>query len=275
MILIHPTLDIPSQTLSITIPAYLSEPSSTHVIPISPPASSEYLTDLGIWGKSGFDGYSVGTPALLSALSHFMGREVLLVSKGAEKRESGEDGYIDQLKEEGVIDLEYVDGKQESSTIAWADQFPILVVNEASLAEIDERVRKDDRVDQKRWAVGEEALEMSRFRGNVVLTGAEAWTEDGWSGLMIGEKGSEEELYVAARCARCMVRLFPLLSRWTRLTKWTVAECGPRDGGARQGRPRHDPPSLSRRYLQHVPRKDLLRSTDPPPSISYVLSSPW
>lgn len=201
MILLHPTLDVANSTLTLHIPAYSNFPASTHSIPLVAPSSAEYLTDLKIWSSPPLDGYVVGSPALAEALSNFMGRPVLLVQKGVERREAGpEEGWIGSLP---GLELEYDD----VSPLSWADQFPILVVNEASLKEVERRTIADDRVDKARWREGGQGLEVERFRGNVVLSGAEEWVEDGWAELSFGEEGREDVLYVASRCARCMVSL--------------------------------------------------------------------
>lgn len=70
---------------------------------------------------------------------------------------------------------------------AFTDGYPLLVVTEESLANLNSRL--------------EEPVPMSRFRPNVVVTGAEAWSEDAWKGFSIGQM----EFDAVKPCARCVV----------------------------------------------------------------------
>ncbi len=70
---------------------------------------------------------------------------------------------------------------------AFADGYPVLVMLEESLADLNGRLP--------------EPVPMSRFRPNVVVTGADAWSEDNWRELRIGEM----TLDVVKPCARCTV----------------------------------------------------------------------
>lgn len=198
MVLIHPTLDLASQTLSVHIPAHQDFPASSHTIPLTPPTSASAESDFLIWGGT-HKGTAVGTPELLEALSNFMGKKVLLIQKGNTRREGGYDaGWVETLG----IELDY----DEGAAIKWNDAFPILLCSESSLAEIGNKVASDARVDKQRWNdEGIKNFEIERFRGNIVVKGAEAWSEDSWSEITIGE--GQGELVVAARCARCMVSL--------------------------------------------------------------------
>jgi uncharacterized protein YcbX len=71
--------------------------------------------------------------------------------------------------------------------VAFADGFPLLLINQASVDDLSLRV-------------GREML-MARFRPNLVIEGAEAYAEDGWSRLRIGEL----TFRVASPCARCIL----------------------------------------------------------------------
>ncbi|NQD35835.1 MOSC domain-containing protein [Permianibacter sp. IMCC34836] len=74
-----------------------------------------------------------------------------------------------------------------SDEVSFADGFPLLIANTASLADLNARIG--------------ESLTMARFRPNLVLSGAEAWTEDGWQRLRIGDI----EIDLVKPCARCQV----------------------------------------------------------------------
>ena len=88
--------------------------------------------------------------------------------------------------------------KDDGRTITFADCAPYLVVSEDSLADISRRLPLGERMD------------VTKFRPNIVLSGAEsAWEEDYWSGLSFGagggvEVGSCVELEVTANCGRCV-----------------------------------------------------------------------
>ena len=82
------------------------------------------------------------------------------------------------------VDPDYA---QRGDQVSFADGFPLLVANEASLADLSARVG--------------EPLSMARFRPNLVIRGAEAWAEDSWRRLRIGAV----ELDLVKPCARCQV----------------------------------------------------------------------
>ena len=71
--------------------------------------------------------------------------------------------------------------------VTFADGFPVLVTNDASLTDLNARLPAPIRMD--------------RFRTNVAVAGAEPWAEDGWARLQIGAvafAGTKD-------CARCAV----------------------------------------------------------------------
>ena len=71
--------------------------------------------------------------------------------------------------------------------VTLADGFPFLAAGEASLADLNARLA--------------EPLPMDRFRPNLVIGGTEAFEEDGWKGVRIGEL----EFRVVKPCSRCAV----------------------------------------------------------------------
>jgi uncharacterized protein YcbX len=74
-----------------------------------------------------------------------------------------------------------------------ADGYPVLLAGTGSL----------DAVNDWLTAEGEEPVPMTRFRPNLVVSGAPAWAEDDWAGrsMRIGEV----TFRAAGGCARCMV----------------------------------------------------------------------
>jgi uncharacterized protein YcbX len=75
------------------------------------------------------------------------------------------------------------------SQIGFADAYPLLVVTEGSLEELNRRL-------EERFT---SPVPMSRFRPNVVLTGCAPFAEDDWKALRIGET----TLDLAKPCGRC------------------------------------------------------------------------
>src|SRR5262245_56175257 len=76
--------------------------------------------------------------------------------------------------------------------VSFADGYPLLVIGENSLADLNERLAdKDVRA----------PLPMNRFRPNVVVSDSDAFAEDKWARIRIGEA----TFRVAKPCARCVI----------------------------------------------------------------------
>jgi hypothetical protein len=75
--------------------------------------------------------------------------------------------------------------------VSFADGYAYLVTNEASLADLNARIA----------AKGAARVPMNRFRPSIVVAGAEAYAEDRWRELRIGEA----VLRSAKPCGRCEV----------------------------------------------------------------------
>ena len=75
--------------------------------------------------------------------------------------------------------------------VSFADAFPFLVLGEASLADLNDRL----------VAQGDDAVPMDRFRPNLVVTGGPPFAEDGWKRIRIGQV----VLRAGGPCARCVV----------------------------------------------------------------------
>jgi len=76
-------------------------------------------------------------------------------------------------------------------TVSFADGYPLLVISEASLADLNDRLAGQ----------GEEPVPMDRFRPNLVVTGGPAYAEDTWQRFQIGAI----VLHAAGPCGRCTV----------------------------------------------------------------------
>ena len=77
--------------------------------------------------------------------------------------------------------------KDQVFTNSFSDGFPVLVTTLASLDDLNSRL--------------EIPVPMDRFRPNLVISGAEAWEEDRWAKIRIGDT----ELSLAKPCSRCVM----------------------------------------------------------------------
>jgi uncharacterized protein YcbX len=89
------------------------------------------------------------------------------------------------------VDPDYA---RPGETVSFADGFPLLVAATASLDALNSLIAQGEHP-------SEGPLPMNRFRPNLVVAGTEAWAEDGWSRLRVGEV----EFRVAKPCGRCVV----------------------------------------------------------------------
>ncbi|GAA6060119.1 hypothetical protein JCM10212_003527 [Sporobolomyces blumeae] len=211
MVLIHPVVNVEVGTLDITVPSSSPESStathsSTFSVPLAHP--STYLDDpdsdpsldhdFVVWASDPQDGYAVGSPELLRALSDFMGRDVLLIRKGLTDRP------VQQVP--GVV---HSDGLEP--VLGFADFYPLLVASSTSLAELTSRIPSVSNAKEfnpSRWSPSSISvhggLEISRFRPNIIVEGVERpFEEDGWKLIRIGQ--GDDEIEVCFRCARCML----------------------------------------------------------------------
>ncbi len=76
---------------------------------------------------------------------------------------------------------------KRGETVGFADAFPLLLISQASLDDLNARL--------------ENPVPMNRFRPNIVVQGCEAFAEDSWSGLH-SESGV---LSVVEPCSRCVM----------------------------------------------------------------------
>lgn len=77
---------------------------------------------------------------------------------------------------------------------AWTsltDGYPALLVSEASLADLNQRLQER----------GQPAVEMRRFRPNIVVSGVPAYAEDDWQRVLLGDIPFD----VVKPCARCVM----------------------------------------------------------------------
>lgn len=75
---------------------------------------------------------------------------------------------------------------QPDIPLGFADGFPLLLIGQGSLGELNRRIGRD--------------LAMARFRPNLVVAGAEPFAEDGWKKIRIGEV----VINIIKPCERCV-----------------------------------------------------------------------
>ncbi|WP_304526068.1 MOSC domain-containing protein [Halomonas sp. I5-271120] len=77
--------------------------------------------------------------------------------------------------------------------VGFADGYPLLLIGEGSLADLNARLAHSQGTSEGKPHI------MAQFRPNLVVAGSDAFAEDGWQRLRIGEV----ELGVAEPCSRC------------------------------------------------------------------------
>ncbi len=80
---------------------------------------------------------------------------------------------------------------KKGKPVSFADGFPVLIANEASLTALNDEITSEDH----------ESVDMARFRANIVIDGDMAWDEDSWKVVKIGNI-----IFDAVKpCTRCIV----------------------------------------------------------------------
>lgn len=138
------------------------------------PANPPPLRTVSVWKSEGLLAEDCG-PDAARFLSSFLGVTCHLVRIGEKFRRP-------------VLDPRRA---TPADVVHFGDAYPFLVVSEASLADLN------DRIVQR----GEDPVPMDRFRPNLVIAGSGAFAEDAWPRVRIGEI-----LFRAGGpCARCIV----------------------------------------------------------------------
>ncbi|MDX2699787.1 MOSC domain-containing protein [Streptomyces ipomoeae] len=99
--------------------------------------------------------------------------------------------HLDDPATRRPIDPEYA---RPGETVSFADGYPLLITTLASLDALNTLVAQGDHPE-------EGPLPMNRFRPNLVVEGTDAWEEDGWRRVAVGEV----TFRVAKMCGRCVV----------------------------------------------------------------------
>lgn len=103
-------------------------------------------------------------------VSEFIGKPTRLVHVPAERARYTQAGY-----------------GQDDDRVAFADGFPLLLIGQSSLDDLSGKVGR--------------AMEMQRFRPNLVIEESAAFAEDDWKRIRIGD----QEFRVVKACSRCIL----------------------------------------------------------------------
>lgn len=145
----------------------LSSPGYTP-LDVALPASDDELRGVTIWRDT------LRVPdagdAAAAWVSDFIGKPTRLVHIPLERARTTQAGY----------------GKDDDQ-VAFADGYPLLVIGQASLDDLSQRIGRP--------------MDMLRFRPNLVIEGSEAFAEDGWKRLRIGDV----EFRAVKPCSRCIL----------------------------------------------------------------------
>jgi uncharacterized protein YcbX len=136
------------------------------------PAGDAELLKVTVWRSVVLA--SAAGPAADAWFSGYLGRPVQLV-------------YLDDPTRRAV-DPEF---GRDGDVVSFADGYPLLLTSTGSLEELGRWLADD----------GDAPVPMTRFRPNVVVTGAAPWAEDNWRRIRIGDVNFR----VAKPCGRCVV----------------------------------------------------------------------
>lgn len=83
--------------------------------------------------------------------------------------------------------------------VSFADGYPLMLLGEASLAELNDRIAESEEIAGRLPEF--QPLPMNRFRPNLVVADSEAFAEDDWQQIQVGEAAFR----IAKPCARCVI----------------------------------------------------------------------
>ena len=79
--------------------------------------------------------------------------------------------------------------KNRKTQVGFADGYPLLLISQASLEQLNTQIKTD-----------ETTIAMAQFRPNIVVNGCDAFAEDSWQHIRIGEV----EFEITKPCTRCI-----------------------------------------------------------------------
>jgi uncharacterized protein YcbX len=148
-----------------------------------------------VW-SDGYPPLSVPTPGPDELLKVSVWSSTVLAAAAGPGADAWFSAYLDQPARlvylddptRRPVDLDY---GRDGDVVSFADGYPLLLTNEASLDELGDWLT----------ASGHEPVPMNRFRPNAVVTGFGPWAEDRWRRVRIGDVSFR----VAKPCGRCVV----------------------------------------------------------------------
>ena len=150
-----------------------------------PPEIARRRVDVTVW-KDTFSAWCADD-GHHAALSAWLGRRARLVHLGAPGARPVDASWLDGGDANGATDNHANGESHARHVVGFADGYPVLVVNAASVRAVADAAGVD--------------VPLDRWRANIVVDGAPAWAEDGWSVLRLGDI----ELRLVKPCVRCVV----------------------------------------------------------------------
>lgn len=151
-------------------------------VAVPDPAPTEDQRPVDLWGTatSGTDAGTAASEWLGDLLDAAPGELLLLHLDDPARR---------------PVDPRYADADDR---VNFADGFPLHLTTDRSLTALNHLIDDGPRAD-------EGPLPMSRFRPNLVVSGAEAWEEDTWRRIRVGTGDDAVEFRMPKGCARCVM----------------------------------------------------------------------
>lgn len=87
------------------------------------------------------------------------------------------------------IDEDYIGKGKHADTVGFADGFPLLLISDASLDDLNSKL--------------EIPVEMNRFRPNITVSGATPFAEDKWTDVKVA--GRDVHMEIVKPCSRCQI----------------------------------------------------------------------
>ncbi|GAA3979470.1 MOSC domain-containing protein [Allohahella marinimesophila] len=154
--------------------AALDTDAPANPVLLEPRSLSKQRLEVSIWGDS--CAAVVADDTVNTILSNFLGTSVRLVFMAADTVRPVEQDYIDRTALAG-----------QTFQVGFADAYQALVIGQASLDILNQKMAQ--------------ALPMSRFRPNIVVSGSEPFAEDSWHRI----ESDGVVLYGVKKCSRCAI----------------------------------------------------------------------
>lgn len=151
-------------------------------------SSSTTAYDMGSHYSDWFS-ENFGYPVILAYIGHHRRRVLGSMAPAKQENAGGGGGWLSTI----ASSIPYFGRKQDDGIITFADCAAYLVVSETSRQEVSSRIAEE----------GFE-VDVTKFRPNIVVSGAEtAWEEDYWGELTLGD-AENAKLLLTSNCVRCM-----------------------------------------------------------------------